>query len=279
MPSSRRFRLPDPAAETGRFRKQGPPRHRRGVPPHVRAGVSQLVAALRLLRPAAPRPSHPARRFRLEKVRQQPGAEPAEARRARGVPARARPDREAVRHRDRRPARGPRRIDAGRRSRSRGARRASARLEAQASAEASREAIAMKHVFLALIRFYQRFISPLLGSHCRFEPSCSTYTAQAIERHGRVQGHAPRRLANPALQPVQQGGADRPGAAGRQVEAGKRDPVKGAEGSGAGVRRRLPAPDPLLATARGRRRSRDRARPARCVRTRRRSASSWCRRT
>ena len=46
----------------------------------------------------------------------------------------------------------------------------------------------MRHVFAALIRFYQRFISPALGSHCRFEPSCSHYTLQAILRHGSIKG-------------------------------------------------------------------------------------------
>ena len=46
----------------------------------------------------------------------------------------------------------------------------------------------MSRLFLAIIRFYQRFISPALGAHCRFEPSCSHYTAQAIERHGALKG-------------------------------------------------------------------------------------------
>jgi len=46
----------------------------------------------------------------------------------------------------------------------------------------------LKTILLALIRFYQRCLSPLLGSHCRFEPSCSRYTAQAIEVHGSLKG-------------------------------------------------------------------------------------------
>ena len=37
---------------------------------------------------------------------------------------------------------------------------------------------------LTLIRFYQRFISPLLGSNCRYHPTCSHYTYQAIEKYG-----------------------------------------------------------------------------------------------
>jgi putative membrane protein insertion efficiency factor len=37
---------------------------------------------------------------------------------------------------------------------------------------------------LLIIRIYQRVISPLLPNRCRFTPSCSEYTRQAIERYG-----------------------------------------------------------------------------------------------
>ena len=46
----------------------------------------------------------------------------------------------------------------------------------------------MKWLALKLIRFYQRFISPALPSACRFEPSCSRYTYEAIEVHGFFKG-------------------------------------------------------------------------------------------
>ncbi len=46
----------------------------------------------------------------------------------------------------------------------------------------------MAKVFLFLIRLYQLFISPLLGQHCRFQPSCSAYTQEAIARYGAVSG-------------------------------------------------------------------------------------------
>jgi hypothetical protein len=42
----------------------------------------------------------------------------------------------------------------------------------------------MKRAALWLIRFYQRWISRFLPPMCRFTPSCSEYTAQAIENHG-----------------------------------------------------------------------------------------------
>jgi putative membrane protein insertion efficiency factor len=41
---------------------------------------------------------------------------------------------------------------------------------------------------IALIRGYQRFISPGLPAACRFYPSCSAYAATAIERHGPLRG-------------------------------------------------------------------------------------------
>lgn len=46
----------------------------------------------------------------------------------------------------------------------------------------------MKTSLLAMIRFYQRFISPGLGVACRYEPTCSRYAYEAIERHGATRG-------------------------------------------------------------------------------------------
>ena len=42
----------------------------------------------------------------------------------------------------------------------------------------------MKYIALGLIRFYQKMISPLLPSACRFHPSCSHYGYEAIARYG-----------------------------------------------------------------------------------------------
>jgi uncharacterized protein len=35
---------------------------------------------------------------------------------------------------------------------------------------------------------YRRFISPLLGPHCRFAPSCSAYALEAVQKHGALRG-------------------------------------------------------------------------------------------
>jgi putative membrane protein insertion efficiency factor len=41
---------------------------------------------------------------------------------------------------------------------------------------------------IALVRFYRFFLSPWLGSGCRFEPTCSLYALQALQRHGAARG-------------------------------------------------------------------------------------------
>ena len=46
----------------------------------------------------------------------------------------------------------------------------------------------MKRLLLALIGFYQRRISPLLGPHCRYTPTCSQYAVEAIGRYGAAKG-------------------------------------------------------------------------------------------
>ena len=47
-----------------------------------------------------------------------------------------------------------------------------------------------RHVVGALLRLYQRVISPLYPPSCRFYPSCSQYALVAVERHGVVRGAA-----------------------------------------------------------------------------------------
>ncbi len=46
----------------------------------------------------------------------------------------------------------------------------------------------MKPLLLAVVRGYRFFLSPWLGSACRFEPTCSAYALQALELHGAAAG-------------------------------------------------------------------------------------------
>jgi putative membrane protein insertion efficiency factor len=43
-------------------------------------------------------------------------------------------------------------------------------------------------IFLLIIKIYQNLISPLLGSNCRFTPTCSQYGLEAIKKHGPFKG-------------------------------------------------------------------------------------------
>ena len=46
----------------------------------------------------------------------------------------------------------------------------------------------MRDLLILLVKGYRLFLRHWLGTHCRFEPSCSTYSMQALERHGAVAG-------------------------------------------------------------------------------------------
>jgi len=68
----------------------------------------------------------------------------------------------------------------------------------------------MRIIFLKIIRFYQIVISPLLGKHCRFEPSCSKYCYSSIEKYGVGKGlwRGAKRIAR--CNPWNKGGIDIP---------------------------------------------------------------------
>ena len=44
------------------------------------------------------------------------------------------------------------------------------------------------HVLVGLVKTYRLLLSPSLGSACRFEPSCSAYSLQALEQYGATRG-------------------------------------------------------------------------------------------
>nr|NNM91315.1 membrane protein insertion efficiency factor YidD [Bacilli bacterium] len=46
----------------------------------------------------------------------------------------------------------------------------------------------MKYVLIGLIRFYQLVISPLTPPSCRFEPTCSHYSLEAVKKYGFFKG-------------------------------------------------------------------------------------------
>jgi putative membrane protein insertion efficiency factor len=66
----------------------------------------------------------------------------------------------------------------------------------------------MQIVLIAALRFYKRWISPVLPSACRFHPTCSMYMLEAIETHGSLRGvwMGMKRLAR--CQPLCDGGYD-----------------------------------------------------------------------
>ena len=42
--------------------------------------------------------------------------------------------------------------------------------------------------FIIIIKFYQSFISPLIGSNCRYTPTCSTNSIDSLKKHGLIKG-------------------------------------------------------------------------------------------
>ena len=66
----------------------------------------------------------------------------------------------------------------------------------------------LSKILIGLIKIYQLSISPFLGSHCRFNPTCSQYGIDALNKHGATKGLflLLKRLVK--CHPVHKGGAD-----------------------------------------------------------------------
>lgn len=66
----------------------------------------------------------------------------------------------------------------------------------------------LKNFLILLIKFYKLVISPVLGNNCRFHPTCSSYSIEAIKIHGPVKGFlmSVRRVSK--CHPFNPGGVD-----------------------------------------------------------------------
>ena len=65
-------------------------------------------------------------------------------------------------------------------------------------------------LLVAFVRLYQVALSPLLGGHCRFEPSCSHYFIQAVEKYGPWRGTVKGIARIFRCHPFHRGGYDPP---------------------------------------------------------------------
>ncbi len=67
---------------------------------------------------------------------------------------------------------------------------------------------ALTRLTILLVRAYQLLLRPIIGAHCRFEPSCSHYAIEALETHGAARGAslAARRILR--CNPWHKGGLD-----------------------------------------------------------------------
>jgi uncharacterized protein len=63
---------------------------------------------------------------------------------------------------------------------------------------------------IGLVRLYQITLSPFIGRQCRFEPTCSNYMIQAVEKHGVVRGVVKGIWRIVRCNPLCQGGIDPP---------------------------------------------------------------------
>ena len=66
----------------------------------------------------------------------------------------------------------------------------------------------LKKAAKGIIRFYQKYISPLSGPKCRYYPTCSHYTLEAIDRYGFFLGGALGTLRILRCNPLFPGGVD-----------------------------------------------------------------------
>jgi putative membrane protein insertion efficiency factor len=66
----------------------------------------------------------------------------------------------------------------------------------------------MKRVLIGMVRLYKTYVSPFLPSACRFQPTCSEYAVQALEKHGSLRGMGLAIYRLLRCQPFSKGGYD-----------------------------------------------------------------------
>lgn len=65
-----------------------------------------------------------------------------------------------------------------------------------------------KKIAIALINFYQLAISPRIGKHCKYYPTCSEYTKQAVDKYGIIKGSLLGIIRILKCNPFSKGGVD-----------------------------------------------------------------------
>jgi hypothetical protein len=66
----------------------------------------------------------------------------------------------------------------------------------------------MRELLIVLLRSYKRWVSPMLPGACRFQPTCSEYMLESIERHGTIRGVARGLVRILKCNPFHSGGFD-----------------------------------------------------------------------
>jgi len=71
-------------------------------------------------------------------------------------------------------------------------------------------AVLPRRILIALVRVYQAVLSPYLGGHCRFYPSCSNYAIMSFEKDGALAGTLKTLWRLARCHPFSKGGVDYP---------------------------------------------------------------------
>jgi putative membrane protein insertion efficiency factor len=65
-------------------------------------------------------------------------------------------------------------------------------------------------LLIVMVRLYQRLLSPLIGRHCRFQPTCSEYFIESVRKYGAIRGSWRGILRISRCHPWHPGGHDPP---------------------------------------------------------------------